>query len=179
MTKIAVSGIGPDKPGIVARLTNTLSAAGFNIEDCSMTILSGQFALILVLSHPDTYPEEEILFGLKQVESETGIKLAYSHIANTEKDSGKQGTPYIISVGGSDKTGITSTVSKVLAELNINITDLNAKRISGEEGLVYLMMIEVMVPNNVNQEHLELTMNRLKEKEGLDIHINPIDTPTI
>ena len=43
--------IGKDRPGIVANVTEILFEYGCNLEDASMTILEGEFAMIVVLSH--------------------------------------------------------------------------------------------------------------------------------
>jgi glycine cleavage system transcriptional repressor len=50
MSRFAVSVFGRDRPGIVAALTRVLADAGCNLEDTSMTILRGHFAMMLVIS---------------------------------------------------------------------------------------------------------------------------------
>ncbi len=42
----AITAIGKDRPGIVAGVSKALYDLGTNIEDSSMTILSGEFAMI-------------------------------------------------------------------------------------------------------------------------------------
>ena len=41
---LALSAIGRDQPGIVADLAERIDECGCNLEDSSMTILSGEFA---------------------------------------------------------------------------------------------------------------------------------------
>jgi predicted amino acid-binding ACT domain protein len=50
MLRFAVSVFGRDRPGIVAAVTRVLADAGCNLEDTSMTILRGHFAMMLVIS---------------------------------------------------------------------------------------------------------------------------------
>jgi glycine cleavage system transcriptional repressor len=53
MLRFAVSVFGRDRPGIVAAVTRVLADAGCNLEDTSMTILRGHFAMMLVISGGD------------------------------------------------------------------------------------------------------------------------------
>ena len=52
MGQFALSVVGRDRPGIVAEVSRVLFELGCNIEDSTCTILSGQFAMILVIAHP-------------------------------------------------------------------------------------------------------------------------------
>ena len=48
----AVTVLGPDRPGIIAETTGRLAELGLNIEDSTMTLLRGHFAMTLVCSGP-------------------------------------------------------------------------------------------------------------------------------
>src|SRR5919204_222117 len=50
MARFAISVFGRDRPGIVAAVTRALADAGCNLEDTSMTILRGHFAMMLVVA---------------------------------------------------------------------------------------------------------------------------------
>jgi len=52
VTHLAVSAIGADRPGIVAAVTGVLVDRGCNLEDASMSILRGHFAMMLVVAAP-------------------------------------------------------------------------------------------------------------------------------
>ncbi len=53
MTHFAVAAVGADRPGIVAAVTRVFVDHGCNLEDSSMTILRGQFAMMLVVDAPE------------------------------------------------------------------------------------------------------------------------------
>ena len=53
MSYFALTIIGRDRSGIVAQVTDILYRLGCNIADSSSTILGGQFAMILIISHPE------------------------------------------------------------------------------------------------------------------------------
>ena len=46
----ALSAIGRDRPGIVADLAELIYECDCNLEDSSMTMLGGEFAVLLLLS---------------------------------------------------------------------------------------------------------------------------------
>ena len=48
MTLLAITVIGHDRPGIIADVTAGLADLGINLEDSSMTLLRGHFAMTLV-----------------------------------------------------------------------------------------------------------------------------------
>ncbi len=50
MKRYALSAIGRDTPGMVAKVTKELYVHGCNIEDSSMTRLEDEFAIILIMS---------------------------------------------------------------------------------------------------------------------------------
>lgn len=60
MSKIAVSILGIDCPGVVYLVSGTLSALRCNIEEISQTILKGQFAAIFIAEKPDALTEDKV-----------------------------------------------------------------------------------------------------------------------
>ena len=55
--RLAVTAIGADRPGIVAAVTGVLTDHGGNIEDSTMSILGGHFAMMLVVAEADAGPD--------------------------------------------------------------------------------------------------------------------------
>ena len=53
MNHFALTIVGRDRPGIVSQVTEILFNNGCNIADSSCSILGGQFAMILILGHPE------------------------------------------------------------------------------------------------------------------------------
>ena len=48
MTSLAITVVGHDRPGIIAQAAKVLSQCGMNLEDSSMTLLRGHFAMTLI-----------------------------------------------------------------------------------------------------------------------------------
>ena len=49
MSLLAVTVLGHDRPGIVADTTAALAGLGGNLEDSTMTLLRGHFAMLLLV----------------------------------------------------------------------------------------------------------------------------------
>lgn len=176
MQHFALTIIGRDRPGIVSDVTEILFNIGCNIADSSCSILGGQFAMILILAHPDYTDRESFGKAFAPLEeSELSVFL------RTLKPGGEihqesDGEICMISVYGSDKPGIVFRVSKELGERKVNITDLNTKLIGSEDRPVYVMMLEAILPPGMTAEDIEQIMSSLKDKLQVDISVRPITT---
>jgi predicted amino acid-binding ACT domain protein len=77
--------------------------------------------------------------------------------------------------------GITYRVSQILANHHINITDLNAQCIEGESQPVYVMMIEILLPEAAAtgpSDALRADLSELAQSEVLDIRFLPVNSAT-
>ena len=52
MTLHAITVLGHDRPGIIAETTGRLADLGLNLEDSTMTLLRGHFAMMLICAGP-------------------------------------------------------------------------------------------------------------------------------
>jgi glycine cleavage system transcriptional repressor len=174
MKHYALTIIGRDRPGIVSQVTEILFRQGFNIADSSCSILGGQFAMILIIAHPAHESKEAFVSDFAPLE-EGGLSV----FVRTLKTGGEtrphlEGEICMISVYGSDKPGIVYRVTKELGERQVNITDLNTKLIGTEARPVYVMMIEAVLPDNLDTADLATVMDGLKQELQVDITVRNI-----
>lgn len=183
MKKLAVTGIGPDKPGITAALTEVLLRHQANIEDTSMTRLGQLFAMILILSVPDDIDTQAFETDLKPIETDLDISLNIRSVSSLPDNvipfGSTRHNPYMVSVSGYDQMGITCRVAKILAKHQLNITDLNAQQIEGEKAPVYIMMIETDIPQNFDFSRLDKDFEALEKELKIEIKYHPIETATL
>ncbi len=176
MAKAIMSSVGPDRPGIVAALGEVLLQWGCNIEDSTMTRLGNEFATILLLNVPDTASLEGLKAAFSPIEQRMGMTVVIKPMEEKNITAQAPARPYMISVGGHDRTGITYYVSKVLAEHQVNITDLDAHIIEGEGGPVYIMMIEVNLPETLTPEDLKASLASLEQQLQVEIQLRPMES---
>src|SRR5574341_814979 len=174
---VVISAVGKDRPGIVAAVSKVLFEAGCNLEDSSMTILEGEFAMILVVSLPEGLKIDELDHKFEEVRR--SLQLAIFLKAMTFEETQRQksrGQPYMISVYGGDKPGIVYRVTSLLAKENINITDVNTKRMDQEGSPVYMMMLEVECLGSLNADRLKEELEELGKTLSVTVTLHPIET---
>jgi len=167
----AVSVVGKDRPGIVAAISEGLFHLGCNIADSSCTMLAGEFAMILIVSHVRPFSKTRLFDELKPACDRFGMSLSVRSLAADEALRQETvGEICLVSVYGADQPGIVFRVTRELARQGINITDLATKLIGTSELPVYVMMLEAAVPNGQTPESLEKLLEELKKE--LDVEIN-------
>jgi len=148
MPHLAVSAIGADRPGIVAAVTGALVEQGANLEDTSMSILRGHFAMMLVVEVPAGATAAAVEASLAGVATALELTVVVRPIDDGVPDS-PPGEPWTVSVYGADRPGIVHRVAEVLAGLGINIVDLTTRVIGKADRPVYAMFLDVTVPGGI------------------------------
>jgi glycine cleavage system transcriptional repressor len=168
MAELAVTVIGHDRPGIVAAVTGALADVGGNLEDSSMTILRGHFAMTLVVS-VDVAPDR-VREVLAPVAERLGVTVAVNPVEE-EPPQPPAGPHHVLSVHGADRPGIVAAVTGLLAERGGNITDLTT-RLSGD---LYLLVCEVDLPETVDPAAVSGDLAALGERLGVTASLRPAD----
>jgi glycine cleavage system regulatory protein len=120
-TSVIVSVIGPDRPGLIDRLSSVIVSAGGNWEDSRMLRLAGQFAgMVQVVLAEEALASLES--GLSRLEGE-GLQ-ARLHRAGLPADDSGSARVFDLEVVGQDRQGIVSAISGALARLGVNVVEL-------------------------------------------------------
>ncbi len=121
-TYYVISALGNDRPGIVNELSNVIMNCGCNIEDSRMSVLGGEFALILMASGG-----WDAVAKLEQQLPAMEDKLGLTIIAKrTESRAGGQGLiPYEVDVVSMDHPGIVHDIADFFSSRDINIEEMN------------------------------------------------------
>jgi len=166
MNQLAVTVIGPDRPGIIADVTGALAGIGVNLEDSTMTLLRGHFAMMLVCSGPEAGVVEQALAPLTQdlviTVREVGPETSHAPI----------GPSYILSVHGGDRPGIVSAVTRIIAAVGGTVTDLTT-RLSGP---LYVLTAEVEIPAAVDIEELQRSLEVTADELGVGVTLQPLES---
>jgi glycine cleavage system transcriptional repressor len=143
--RFAVSVFGRDRPGIVAAVTRVLADAGCNLEDTSMTILRGHFAMMLVVLASAGTGAEALEARLGPVADRLDLQLSVRPVSDQVTAAATRGERWSAAVYGADRPGLVARVSEALAAREVNIVDLET-RVIGEPDPVYAMHFELEVP---------------------------------
>ena len=172
----ALSAIGRDRPGIVAAVTRVLVDNDLNVEDSQMTILRGRFTMMLIVAAPDGGVDEGALRAqLEAAGEELGLD-AISLDAVGEPTAPAAEPSHIVTVYGVDHPGIVAAVASALAEAEVNITDLNTRLVSDDEGEdLYAMMLEVALPAGSSELDLEAALLATREEQGVEVSVRELE----
>jgi len=178
MKRAALTFIGKDRPGIIAAVTRVLFESGCNVEDTTMTILEGEFAMILIALLPSERARRKLKIEYDRLKKRWGLHHFWKELPVQKGKDLKhpRGTKtYILSIIGKDRTGIVYGASRILAQFGLNITDLNCKISGSPARPLFAMILEVDAPNRFNIKRLDPSLKRLRKNLGVDVQIRPLE----
>ncbi|MHB8670000.1 MAG: glycine cleavage system transcriptional repressor [Acidimicrobiales bacterium] len=174
MSHFAVSAMGADRPGIVAAVTGALVELGANLDDCSMTILRGHFAMMIVVETPPATTAEQIEAAVLAPTRVHDLVVAVRAIDDDVPES-PAGRSFSLSLHGADRPGIVHRVASLLASESVNIVDLTT-RVIGEPGRpVYAMTLDVTLPNDCDPDALAERLGVLASELDITCRLHPGD----
>ena len=162
MTLHAITVLGHDRPGIIAETTDRLAGLGLNLEDSTMTLLRGHFAMMLVCQ--GSVADAEIEQALAPITADGSLTVTVREVP-AEHVGASAGTSWVLSVHGGDRPGIVSAVVGVIAEVGGNITDLTT-RLAGD---LYLLVAEVDLPTGTDVASVEGELDRVAADLGVGV----------
>ena len=160
MTSLAITVVGHDRPGIIAQAAEVLSDCGMNLEDSSMTLLRGHFAMTLICA--GEADADQIEAALQTLENGS-LDVTVREVAE-EPDLPALGSTYLVTVHGADRLGIVARLATVVAEAGGNITDLTTRL----SGTLYVLLAEVDIPQSTNVEALQARLADVSAELGVD-----------
>jgi len=119
---LVITALGEDKPGIVDKLSETVAACNCNIIDSRMSVLAGEFAVMLMIAgkwNELTKLED----ALTAVSESLGLTIACKRSKVSKPSSDLM--PYSMEVISIDQPGIVHELARFFSSRNINIQELN------------------------------------------------------
>jgi len=174
MTHLAVSAIGADRPGIVAAVTGVLVDRGCNLEDTSMSILRGHFAMMLVVAVPRGVTSAELEASITAATAELDLVVVVRPI-DEDVPRSPAGEAWTVSVYGADRPGIVHRVTSVLAGEGANVVDLETRVIGDDDRPVYAMFLDVTIPPGTDGGALADRLQDLAGELGVSCSAHPAD----
>lgn len=170
MSSLAVTAIGVDQPGIIARVTGVLYEHGGNLTDSSMTILGGHFAIMLLVDCGADPAELEA--ALADATADLGLIVRVAEVGE-----GHESAPatHVLTVYGTDRPGIVHAASRALAEAGVNVTDLTTQLLGGEQP-VYACVMEIALSDATDEEALAAFV---RDAVGVEVSVHPVDVETL
>ena len=160
--------VGRDQPGIVARITQALYQGEANLGEASMLRLGGNFAMMLMMSHPGNAQAIEQLVACDA--QELGLTVHVDAIAGQLHRHIQPNMS--VSVYGADRSGIVARVTSVLAQAGFHILNLESDVGGNDQQPLYIMHIEGQCASTIEQ--LQAALADVAQ-DGIQIHIEVIE----
>ena len=162
VTLHAITVLGHDRPGIIAETTGRLAALGLNLEDSTMTLLRGHFAMTLICAGEAS--DEQIAGALAPLGADGSLTVTVREVPEEHLEAAA-GTAWVLTVHGGDRPGIVSAIAGEIAGVGGNITDLTT-RLAGE---LYLLVAELDLPAGTDVTGLESALRRAAADLGVEV----------
>jgi len=145
---LVITAVGKDRPGIVDKLSMAIMDCKCNINDSRMTVLGGEFALILLVSG-----KWNELAKLENQLPSLGDTLQLSITSKRTEEESQRGDllAYSVDVISIDHPGIVYKIANFFSSRNINIRELNTNSYSAAHTgtPMFTMSMVVNVPTDV------------------------------
>jgi glycine cleavage system transcriptional repressor len=174
--KFIMTAFGKDRPGIAANVSQLIYENGCNLEDSTMTRLSNEFTIMLLLTGPDKDGlEDQLSMECRRLEREKGISAYIRPLEDGNGESEKDFSIHTLYVEGIDQAGIVYKISKYLADNAVNISNLRSKRTASPESgtMIYTMEIEVEIPPEISPEDVDKGLGKIGDELGVEITRDP------
>ena len=178
-----MAAIGKDRPGIVADLAELIFEHDCNLEDSSMTILGGEFAVLLLFTGSGEDLERRLSASCKRVEWERRLTIFFRPLEGPPAPygSGEQRKVYELAATGVDKAGIVARVCRLLAERDVTIREMKTySRPEPQSGTpLYTMRVEMGVPTSVAVTDLGAALERVADELKIEITLREQPAPPL
>jgi len=168
VTLHAITVLGHDRPGIIAETTGILAGLGLNLEDSTMTLLRGHFAMMLISE--GSVAAQEIEAALAPLTTDGTLTVTVREVPQ-EHAAATAGTSWVLTVHGGDRAGIVSSIVAEVARVGGNITDLTT-RLAGE---LYLLIAELDLPAGVDAAEVDAAIKAVAADLGVGATLRPVE----
>ena len=168
---IVLTLIGPDRPGLVAALSEAVASHGGNWEEGRMAHLDGQFAGLLRVVVPESQRAA--------LEAALG-DLAGLSVTSTTGESpgpGDADPRYTLSVLGQDREGIVLDLARALSKHGVNVEEFTSTcesaPMSGET--LFRATAELRVPAAASLDALREALEAIGDDLMVDVTLSPVE----
>ncbi len=172
MTPLVLTLIGDDRAGLVSAVATAVSDHGGNWDRSQMAELGGKFAGIVLVTIPDDRVDEftnalEPLHGLLDVTVQRAVQ-------SPSADASAGTTTWSLELLGSDRPGIVSDITGVLAEHGVSIDAFTSvtREAPMASGMLFEAVADLVVPADADVGALRIALENLANELMVDIDID-------
>ena len=178
MPKIFVLTLtGPDRIGIVDRVTGLLLDRGGNVETSRMARLGGEFAILMFVCMP-AEGFAGLDEGLGRMTAQ-GYKVTTTRAERSYAEAHPGWLPYRIEVHGADHEGIIHEVAHYLSGHGISIESVESESSPAPTSGVplFAMTARVVVPPDLAGRDWQAGLEEIGSRMNLEIRVSALQNP--
>lgn len=169
---LVISALGEDRPGIIDQLSEAVTDSGCNILDSRMTVLGGEFAMLLLVegNWNNIAKLENSLTGL-----EKRLDLTVTTRRTGEREVKNNLMPYAVEVVALDHPGIVHHLANFFSSRGINIEDMTTGSYAAAHTgtAMFSVQLKVNVPAEVHIAALREEFMDFCDQLNLDALLEP------
>jgi glycine cleavage system transcriptional repressor len=170
---LILTAVGPDRVGLVEKISEFIARHGCNIEDSKMAVFCGEFAVIALISG-EGGSLVKIARDYRGIEVQTGLTISIK--TPTTRQSTVAFLPYKLTASCMDHPGIVHRISNALSSMGVNIesmeTETYAAPVSGAP--IFRLEAEIAVPITTNINSLRDRFGEIQREENIDIDLTAL-----
>jgi glycine cleavage system regulatory protein len=172
---LVLTVIGPDRPGLVEAVSETVAAHGASWLESRMAHLAGQFAGLLRVSVAED--RADALSAALQALHGRGLRVIVAPAAGERTDL--SGPRLRLDLVGLDRPGIVREIAHALAERGINVEELESRTSSAPMSGETLFHVEawLRLPPDVGAEALRGALEKLADELMVELSLSDPGDP--
>jgi glycine cleavage system transcriptional repressor len=170
---LVVSVLAEDRPGILHDLARAVKDCGCNVVESRMTILGGEFSMLLLVSgNWNTVTKLEA--ALPKLEK--SLKLTLASRRTSEREPRGDLLPYAVDVVCLDQPGIIFNLANFFSERNIGVADLSTRSYNAAHtgAPMFAVQMSVNIPADMQIGRLREEFMEFCDSLNLDAIMEPI-----
>lgn len=166
---LVVTALGSDSPGIVSKFARLASECDCDIVDSRMAIFGNEFTLIMMISGAwasitkmeTSLPALSVELGLLTVMKRTSKHTPLNFVSRL-----------LVTFNGKDQRGTMGRLTQFLADRSLDLAAVRSHAEENQDGEpVQNVSLTINVPEKVDIEKLELSLNQLASEMNLSCNI--------
>ena len=175
---LVISAIGKDQPGIVNALSVNILDAKCNIEDSRMSVLGGEFAIILLVSG-ESADIDQLDTSLPELQESLGLIITSKHTEQRHEPSDIR--LYSAKALSIDQPGIVYQLAGFFSERDFNIETLSTDSYAAAHTGTPMFSVDLIVgiPTDIDIENLSDQFLSFCDELNIDASIISLDKENI
>ena len=167
---LILTAVGPDRIGLVEQISEFIAERECNIEDSTMAVFAGEFALIVLISGEAT-ALQRIARDHHGLADQTGLTVWVK--TPSAKKPLDASLPYRLTASCMDHPGVVYRLSHALSKLGINIESMETKTYAAPVSGTPIFRLEALisVPATLNVNALRSRFDEIQREENIDIEL--------